>query len=150
MTPRVEIVRASSADAAALAAVEAACFAVPWSERELAQTLVSPFTHVYRAMRDGVCIGYLCATAILGEAEILRLAVLPEARRQGVARALLHAFWDENAVDATFLEVRASNTAARALYESEGFSVCGLRKNYYEHPTEDAVSMRRETPHTDG
>ncbi len=143
MTPRAEIVRAGAADADTLAAVEAACFAVPWSERELAQTLDSPFVQVYRAMRGEACVGYLCATALLGEAEILRLAVLPEARRQGTARALLHAFWEENRIDATFLEVRASNTAARALYESEGFAETGRRKNYYEHPAEDAVCMRR-------
>ena len=143
MTPRAEIVRASAADAAALAAVEAACFTVPWSARELGETLASPFTQGFRAMRGEACVGYLCATALLGEAEILRLAVLPEARRQGVARALLHAFWEENRIDATFLEVRASNTAARALYESEGFAETGRRKNYYAHPAEDAVCMRR-------
>ena len=144
MTPRAEIVRAGAADADTLAAVEAACFAVPWSARELGETLASPFTQGFRAMRGEACIGYLCATALLGEAEILRLAVLPEARRQGVARALLHDFWKTVPADATFLEVRASNTAARALYAAEGFRETDLRKNYYQRPAEDAVCMRRE------
>ena len=143
MTPRVEIVPAAAADAGTLAAVEAACFAVPWSTAALAETLALPLTHAWKACRKGACVGYLCATALLGEAEILRVAVLPAARRQGIARALLHEFWKNVPVDATFLEVRASNTAARALYESEGFAETGLRRGYYAHPTEDAVCMRR-------
>ena len=142
MTPRAEIVRASAADAEELAAVEAASFAVPWSARELAQTLASPFALALRAVRAGECVGYLCATALLGEAEVLRVAVLPTARRQGIARALLRTFAENVPANVIFLEVRASNTAARALYASEGFSETGRRKNYYEKPAEDAVCMR--------
>ena len=144
MTPRVEIVPAAAADIPALSGIESACFSVPWSAEALAGTLASPFAHVRLARRAGEPVGYLCATVLAGEAEILRIAVLPAARRQGIARALLHDFWKTVPADATFLEVRASNTAARALYAAEGFRETGVRKNYYQRPAEDAVCMRRE------
>jgi ribosomal-protein-alanine N-acetyltransferase len=77
-----------------------------------------------------------------GEAEILNLAVAPEYRRQGVARALLEEFLNNHRGEC-FLEVRASNRAALALYQSFRFERVGLRPNYYSHPPESAIVMRR-------
>ncbi len=143
MTQRLELLPAGEGDLRELAALERACFSAPWSERELAGSLSSPFVVLRRALLDGVCAGYLCASALYGEAEILRIAVHPDCRRRGIARALLREFFENFPDYATFLEVRASNTAARALYESEGFAAAGVRRNYYEHPAEDAVCMMR-------
>jgi ribosomal-protein-alanine N-acetyltransferase len=75
-----------------------------------------------------------------GEAELLNLAVRPEARRRGVGRALLALLGGRK----VWLEVRASNEAAIRFYESQGFRVYGLRKAYYRDPDEDAVLMARE------
>lgn len=75
------------------------------------------------------------------EAEILNLAVHPSARRRGVARALLRALL-ETLDGEVFLEVRASNLAAIALYESLGFSPVGTRSGYYAHPPEDGVVLK--------
>lgn len=75
-----------------------------------------------------------------GEAELLNLAVRPEARRRGVGRALLALLAGRK----VWLEVRASNEAAIRFYESQGFRVCGRRKGYYRNPDEDAVLMVRE------
>lgn len=75
-----------------------------------------------------------------GEAELLNLAVRPEARRRGVGRALLALL----ARRKVWLEVRASNEAAIRFYETQGFRVCGRRKSYYRNPEEDAVLMARE------
>lgn len=75
-----------------------------------------------------------------GEAELLNLAVRPEARRRGVGRALLALLAGRK----VWLEVRASNAAAIRFYESQGFRVCGRRKGYYRDPEEDAVLMVRE------
>ena len=75
---------------------------------------------------------------------ILNIAVRPDCRRQGVAGKLLQVFLDfarGNRLAFLTLEVRASNDAAIALYESRGFREAGRRKNYYEHPREDAVLM---------
>ena len=71
------------------------------------------------------------------------IAVAPEARRRGVADALLSvltSFGRDN-LAVLMLEVRASNLPAVALYEKHGFAAVGRRKNYYEAPKEDAVLM---------
>ncbi|MEA4824263.1 MAG: ribosomal protein S18-alanine N-acetyltransferase [Clostridiaceae bacterium] len=143
--PKVNVATAGSEMLPAIATLEARSFAVPWTESELRGTAASPFTVLRIASLDGQIAGYLCASVIFEESEILRIAVLPECRRMGIARALLHHFFDEFPQNATFLEVRASNIPACALYQSEGFTETGLRRNYYEHPTEDAVCMRRES-----
>jgi ribosomal protein S18 acetylase RimI-like enzyme len=82
----------------------------------------------------------------IGEAELLRIAVLSEARGKGMGRALLRT--SEEQVRAMgcpvlLLEVRTSNTAARKLYVSEGWEECGLRRGYYRDG-EDAVLFRKQ------
>ena len=73
------------------------------------------------------------------EYEILNLAVAPEHRRRGVARALLEAAL---AVGGSwFLEVRESNHLARMFYESMGFRAIGVRPGYYQAPPEKAIVM---------
>ena len=75
--------------------------------------------------------------------DIVRVGVLPECRRQGIAKALLtHALNEQKG--RVFLDVRGSNTPAIMLYKSLGFVDTGVRKNYYENPTENAVLMWRE------
>jgi ribosomal-protein-alanine acetyltransferase len=92
---------------------------------------------------DGAVAGFLVLrTTAPGEAEILNLAVAPEWRRRGVARFLLDTLV-LNRADDVFLEVRASNAAARRLYETAGFTECGRRPGYYKNPPEAAVLMRR-------
>ena len=81
---------------------------------------------------------------------ITNVAVRPEYRRQGVASQLLEVFArfaQGRGLAFLSLEVRASNAAARALYEKHGYVQAGLRRNYYEHPREDAVIMTREFDH---
>lgn len=76
------------------------------------------------------------------EVEILNLAVAPAHRRRGLARLLLErAALGQPA--ALYLEVRESNRAAQALYRALGFTDCGRRPDYYQHPAEAAVLMRR-------
>ena len=83
---------------------------------------------------------------MLDEGYIDNVAVAPDARRHGVASALLDVFCRFGAANLAFLtlEVRRSNTAAIALYEKFGFQMAGLRPGYYQHPREDAVIMTRE------
>lgn len=81
-----------------------------------------------------------------GEAELLRIAVDPAARRQGLARSLLRASEADlrsAGIHRLFLEVRASNLAAQALYEAEGWRRGGLRPRYYRDG-EDAVLYSKE------
>ena len=83
---------------------------------------------------------------MLDEGYIDNIAVHPDARRHGVASALLDVFCRFGEINLAFLtlEVRKSNTAAIALYEKNGFQWAGLRPGYYQHPREDAVIMTRE------
>ena len=88
---------------------------------------------------------------VLDEGYITNVAVRPECRRNGIAQKLLQVFLDfAQAHKLAFLtlEVRASNYGAIALYGSRGFRSVGRRKNYYEHPKEDAIIMTKEF--TDG
>jgi ribosomal-protein-alanine N-acetyltransferase len=87
---------------------------------------------------------YLIGCGVAGESEILRIAVRPSFRRRGFGRKLMEYFLNVRKAkgDLTvFLEVRASNISAIALYESCGFRSYTVRRNYYKNPTEDAVMM---------
>ena len=80
--------------------------------------------------------------AVLDELEVTNVATMPDLRRRGVGRALVNALLgyarEENFRRVT-LEVRESNAPAIALYESLGFTPCGLRKNFYTQPSENAI-----------
>ena len=90
---------------------------------------------------DGELLAYILGRVIAPEGEIYRVAVSPAYRKKGVAAALCGALL--SLCEQCDLEVRRSNLAARALYESLGFSLVGERKNYYKDPTEDACLYRR-------
>jgi ribosomal-protein-alanine N-acetyltransferase len=95
-------------------------------------------------------VGYAGVQIILDEGYITNVAVRPECRRQGIAAKLLQVFLDfakANKLAFLTLEVRASNYDAIALYGSRGFRSVGRRKNYYEHPKEDAIIMTLEFDH---
>lgn len=109
-----------------------------WSLRELRQSLESPSTQLLT--RESCA--FLIAQVIPPEAEILIIAVDPDHRRQGHARALLAVLMQR--VDRIFLDVRADNQAARALYQTTGFAETGRRRGYYsdfDGTRVDAVTM---------
>lgn len=127
---------------AVLAEIEKACFHAPWSESMLREELGKGIFLV--AERDGQAVGYVGCQTVLDEGYITNVAVSPDARRQGIARALIAKLTDEaRAAGLAFvtLEARASNAPAIALYEGAGFGRVGVRKNFYTAPTEDAVLM---------
>ncbi len=89
-------------------------------------------------------LGYAGLLMVPYEADILNITVRPEARRQGIATQLLGKIGElaePRGVTVIHLEVRESNTPARTLYGKLGFTVDGIRKNYYERPRENAVLM---------
>jgi ribosomal-protein-alanine N-acetyltransferase len=91
---------------------------------------------------DGEVAGFVVAWRVLDELHVADLAVRPERRRRGVARALLEDLKAAGpGVSWIGLEVRASNAAALALYRGLGFSESGVRKGYYADTGEDAVLM---------
>ena len=94
---------------------------------------------------------FLIARQVADEAEVLNLAVLTEARRQGLASALLAATMNQfrnSGVLRIFLEVRESNQPAIAFYAKHCFTPTGRRKAYYRNPVEDALCMELKFPAT--
>jgi len=132
-----------------IAALEQACFPDPWSERLLEDALFDPQACFIAAEdEEGHILGYAGLHAVLDEGYIDNIAVEPDARRHGVASALLDVFCRFAGEHLAFLslEVRASNAPAIALYEKFGFRNVGTRRDYYIHPREDAIIMTRGFP----
>lgn len=131
-----------------VAELERICFTTPWSRNMLAEELDNYLSAFLVALDDsGRVAGYAGLQAVLDEGYITNVAVRPDCRRQGVASQLLKVFLDfaeGNKLAFLTLEVRASNYDAIALYGSRGFRSVGRRKNYYEHPREDAIIMTKE------
>jgi ribosomal-protein-alanine N-acetyltransferase len=134
-----------------VAELERICFSVPWSRNMLAEELDNLLSAFLVALDDNdKVVGYAGVQIILDEGYITNVAVRPECRRQGIAAKLLQVFLDfakANKLAFLTLEVRASNYDAIALYGSRGFRSVGRRKNYYEHPKEDAIIMTLEFDH---
>lgn len=138
------------ADLATLARIHANCFPEDaWDAAALASVLAMAGAEARLAEEGGRALGLIFATVIGEEAEILTLGVAPEARRRGIARALLADFYARagaKGANRVVLEVAADNGAALALYEAEGFRTVGLRHGYYHRdrgPAIDAWLLRR-------
>lgn len=118
-----------------LAALHARCFSSPppWSEAAFAAFLSDPLAFL---LVEGDA-GFLLGRAVAGEAELLTLAVAPEARRRGLGRKLVVRFLYQarlRSAALAFLEVAEDNAAARALYAGQGFAESGRRPGYYARP----------------
>ena len=114
----------------------------PWSEDVWREELTSPFGLYLVLEENGVVSGHIGVKLISDEMHVMTIAVRPELRRRGYARALLQGALDSPdsaGIRRVYLEVRPSNTGARALYGSLGFVETGLRPAYYGD--EDALLM---------
>lgn len=130
-----------------IAALEAMCFSAPWSERSVESELTNPLSLWIVAMDGDTVAGYVGSQSVLGEADMMNLAVLPEYRRQGIGGMLVAELIRQlqaGNVRCLTLEVRASNQGAIALYQNLGFQQVGRRTNYYTNPKEDALILRKE------
>lgn len=128
----------------AVAALEKLCFSSPWSSDSLRTELMNPLAVFRTASTGGVVVGYVGMHHVVDEGYITNVAVNPDYRRCGIARALMDSLLDygkANGLCSVTLEVRESNEAARALYRGLRFEDVGRRKAFYTQPTEDAVLM---------
>ena len=143
----MEIVRMTADHVPQVAALEAVCFRDPWSERSVASELDNPLSLWLVALDGERVAGYIGSQSVLGESDMMNVAVHPDYRRRGIAEALILALVE--AVKAELdshcltLEVRASNDPAIALYRKLDFEQIGLRRNYYRNPKEDALILRK-------
>lgn len=135
----------TTAHVCGVAKIEKECFSMPWSEQAFAIELEKPESLTFVALCDGEAIGFVNANIVLDEIYINNVAVTEKFRKKGVAQALLNALEQYADGKASFitLEVRATNIPAQALYKKCGYEVVGVRKNFYEKPTEDAVLMTK-------
>ena len=135
-----------ASDVAAIAELEKRCFSDPWSADSIASELVNPLSYWLVAEANGQVAGYVGSQSVLDAADMMNIAVSPDYRRQGVAKALVNELThhlSQNGVIALLLEVRVSNTPAITLYEKMGFEQVGRRPNYYRNPREDALILRK-------
>lgn len=143
----MKIIPMTSAHVPSVAALEAMCFSDPWSQNSVASELSNPLSLWLVAMEEDTLAGYVGSQTVMGETDMMNVAVHPEHRRRGIARllieALIQALKDRGSHMLT-LEARASNVPAIALYESLGFLEVGRRRNYYRNPKEDALILRKE------
>lgn len=136
-------------DAGELAALDAECFEPALSAAVYRDWLKYPYLRCW-VLRTGTppqTLGWAVCQRIEQEGEVLRLGVRPAARGKGWGRVLLRGVLERLRAEGArriFLEVRARNAAAQALYRSGGFRETGRRSGYYSNPPDDAVLMAWE------
>jgi len=132
-------------DVDSVLAIERVVQAYPWTHGNFADAI----DHGYICRveeEDGEIRGYAVMRAIVDEAELLSIGVAASHQRKGIGRKMLTgmlAYAFDKLMRRVFLEVRASNFAAIALYRSAGFEQIGVRRGYYQNTNgiEDAITM---------
>ncbi len=141
----MRIKKASKERLDAVLEIEKSSFSAPWSRESFKGELAAAESHFTVSEDENGEITGFCVMRVFGdEAELFNIAVSPERRNAHIGETLLTEaleYAKSKKVSAVFLEVRESNTAARKLYEKKGFRSIGVRRGYYDFPTEDAVLM---------
>lgn len=130
-------------------AIDRVSFSLPWPERSFRFELSdNPASRCWVAEVDGKLVGIIVAWLIVDEVHVATIATHPDFRRRGIAKKLLaHTLQhlrDEGA-QSSFLEVRASNSAAQEMYRKFGYEESGVRPRYYRDNDEDALLMTLES-----
>lgn len=137
----------SDADIDAIVGIENLAHSHPWPHQQFEQRLNKASQFSWCVKHNGVVQAYCFISQVLDQAELLNIAVDPACQGQGIARRLMQHFMAElpRPLTEVFLEVRESNAAAIALYDSLGFNEIGRRENYYpaagKRGREDALLM---------
>lgn len=143
--PGLEVRRLGKADLPAVVALERSIYPAPWPPEHFVRVSALPGAIGRVALlSDGSLAGYALGWVAADEAELANLAVADAQRRQGVGGRLLEAMRAaarERGASRMYLEVRVSNHAARSFYGAHGFKATGRRRDYYNHPREDALTM---------
>ena len=143
----IEIIPMTIVHVPAVAALEAICFTDPWSKNSVASEVINPLSVWLVALEGETVVGYVGSQTVMGETDMMNVAVHPDHRRRGIARSLIEDLvqvlkgMDSHCLT---LEVRVSNEHAISLYKSLNFYEVGRRRNYYRNPKEDALILRKE------
>ena len=141
------IIEMNASHVAQVAELEKKCFSDPWSEKSVAGELDNKLAYWLVAVEGDFVTGYVGSQTVMGETDMMNIAVHPDYRRKGIAEALVNKLVDELKARESrclTLEVRASNVPAHKLYEKLGFQQIGRRPKYYRNPREDALILRKE------
>lgn len=141
------ITRMNLSHVAQIAQLETLCFSDPWSERSIASEAENELSLWLVYEQGGEVLGYVGSQSVPPESDMMNLAVAPQARKQGIAQALVQELMQvlhSRGMESLTLEVRVSNAPAIALYTKLGFEIIGRRPRYYVNPKEDAFIMRKE------
>lgn len=133
-------------DTKILAGLEKECFTVPWNEGMLSGAFSRTDFLCFLLEENGEAIGYICGTTLFETADIARVAVTKNRRREGLGGVLIDAFIataKARGARRVFLEVRVSNAPAIGLYEKQGFQRGRIRPKYYANG-EDGLEMRKD------
>lgn len=129
-------------DAEAVAFLERICFTLPWTARQYQDALAQKTFAAFGIWQENSLVAYLSIYHVAPEMEIVNIAVSPGERRKGYGRSLMRMLLQvavKMGMQKISLEVRESNAAAIALYESLGFCQSGRRRRYYPDNGEDAL-----------
>lgn len=127
-----------------IASLEQQIFTDAWTSQGIGETYCQKQAFITVSEEEGRINGYCIIYYVLDEGEIARIAVDSNFRKQGIGHRLLDytsSVCREKGVTRLLLDVRESNQGARAFYKNCGFAEDGIRKNFYENPTEHAVLM---------
>ena len=144
----LEIHEIAEKDISDIERMEREIFPDPWSQKGISDTWKQNHALILGAWLEERMIGYVVFYYVLDEGEIVRIAVDAACRRQGAAGQMLKELWrfcSEKEITRMMLDVRKSNKPAIYFYQSHGFVEDGIRKNYYENPSEDAILMSCES-----
>lgn len=134
----------SENDLEEVALLERLCFSDPWSKTSFEEELNHRFSIPLVVKSGQKVIGYTCLWHIYDQIEIANFAVSPEFRGKGIGKIMMERVLSEakkRGCLSVMLSVRKSNLTALNLYAKSGFVEVDRRKNYYRHPTEDAIIM---------
>ena len=139
-------------DANALAAIDASVSTLPWSEEQFVAACgeIKPGRETVLIIHEHTQVdGFIVYSRVLDEVSVHNIAIRKSRHGQGLGHLLLTSSLEQMKQDGAarcLLEVRQSNTAARRLYDRNGFALDGARKNYYPGPEqrEDALLMSRD------
>ena len=133
---------------AQVAELEKICFGTAaWSEKSIASELNNALSLWIVAVEEEKVLGYVGSQTVMGETDMMNVAVHPDYRKQGIATGLITELigaLKKRESHCLTLEVRASNEPAKNLYKMLDFEEIGIRKNYYRNPREDALILRKE------
>lgn len=143
----IRIQQALETDMIQVAQIEKENFTDPWTLQGFYDAYQRNEVIFLTAMQEDEVAGYVLLYCAGDEGEIPTISVKNRYRRQGIASALLENLFQEavsRKVCNIFLEVREGNDAAQLLYKKHGFEQVGMRKNFYQHPIENALVMKAQ------